>query len=106
MTTSPDAYDDALSAIRGHVDDLGAWLVVWANRQEPDAHARRCAGDAVGAVDAMLGHLYGVRTHLVSGIRKSDDQAAARADALLRGHVSTQTASDQEEGTQDDPQEV
>lgn len=54
------------------------------NRAEPDAHARRCAGDAVKAIDAMLGHLYGIRAQLVSEIRKSDDQAAGRADALLR----------------------
>ena len=108
MTASTDAYDGPLSAIRGHVDDLGTWLAVWSGRDDsrPDADARRCAGDAVKAFDAMLGHLYGVRTQLVSEIRKSDDQAAARTDALLRSRISTQTASDQEGSTQDDPQEV
>ena len=56
-----DAYDDALSAIRNHVDDLGAWLGIWENRKEPDAHARRCAGDAVNAMDSMLRQLYLLR---------------------------------------------
>ncbi len=31
--TPPDAYDTALSAIGNHVDDLGAWLAVWAARR-------------------------------------------------------------------------
>ncbi len=36
---STDPYDAALSAIRSHVDDLGAWLAIWLARAEPDAHA-------------------------------------------------------------------
>lgn len=85
MTTRQDAYDDALSAIRNHVDDLGVWLGIWSARDDsqPNAHARRCAGDAVTAIDAMLGGLYGVRAQLVSEIRDSDKATAARADALL-----------------------
>ena len=50
----PDPWDAALSAIRSAVDDLGAWLAIWSARHEPDAHARRCASDAVGAIDAAL----------------------------------------------------
>ena len=83
MTASP--YDDALSALRSGVDDLGTWLAIWEGRTEPDAHARRFASDAVGALDSMLGHIYGVRAQLVSEIRQADDAAAARADELLRG---------------------
>lgn len=64
VTASPD-YDDALSALRGHVDDFGAWLGIWENRSEPDGHARRCAGDAVGAIDTVLTELQGVRARLV-----------------------------------------
>jgi hypothetical protein len=81
MTAGP--YDDALSALRNGVDDLGTWLAIWEGRTEPDAHARRCASDAVAAIDSMLGHIYGVRAQLVSEIRKSDDATAARADTLL-----------------------
>jgi hypothetical protein len=83
VTTSQDAYDDALSAIRNHAEDLGGWLGIWENRSEPDAHARRCANDAVDAIDAMLRDLYKVRQQLISEIRDSDDASAARADALL-----------------------
>ena len=82
MSASP--YDDALSALHSGVDDLGVWLAIWSARNEPDAHARRCANDAVNAIDGMLGHLYGVRAQLVSEIRDADDATAARADALLR----------------------
>jgi hypothetical protein len=82
--TTTDAYDGPLSALRNHVDDLGAWLGIWVNRREPDARARRCASDAVNAIDAMLRELYLVRGRLVSEIRASDDATAARADELLR----------------------
>jgi hypothetical protein len=82
MTASP--HDAAVSAVRSHVDDLAASLAVWQARQEPDAHARRCANEAIDAIDAMLRDLYLVRGRLVSEIRQADDQAAQRADDLLR----------------------
>ena len=47
MTASP--HDGPLSALREHVEDIGTWEA----RGEPDAHARRCASDAVEAIDAM-----------------------------------------------------
>jgi len=81
MTASP--YDAPLSAIREHAEDLGAWLAIWENRKEPDAFARRCASDAVDAIDAMLRDLYLVRGRLTSEIRQADDATAARADTLL-----------------------
>ena len=84
MTASPGPYDGPLSALRNHVDDLGAWLGIWVNRSEPDAHARRCASDAVDAVDAALRELHGLRARLADEIRASDDAATARVDALLR----------------------
>ncbi len=82
VTTRQDAYDDALSEIRNHADDLGVWPAIWVNRSEADAHARRCASDAVDAIDAMLRDLHGIRARLVGEIRASDDATAARADAL------------------------
>jgi hypothetical protein len=78
-------YDDALSALRGHADDLGAWLAIWERRREPDAHARRCANDAMDAIDAALRELHGIRARLIGEIRASDDASAVRVDALLRG---------------------
>jgi hypothetical protein len=87
----PDTYDGPLSALRNHVDDLGAWLGIWVNRSEPDAHARRCASDAVAAIDSMLCHLYGVRAQLVSEIHRGDDATAARADTLLRGREESES---------------
>jgi hypothetical protein len=82
VTASPD-YDTPLSAIREHVEDLGTWLGFWSNRKEPDAQARRCASDAVDALDSMLRQLYLVRGWLTCEIRASDDASAARADELL-----------------------
>jgi len=84
VTASPD-YDAPLSALRSGVDDLGAWLGIWEGRTEPDARARRCANDAMDAIDAMLRDLYLVRGRLTSEIRAADDAIAARADELLRG---------------------
>jgi hypothetical protein len=81
-----DLYDAPLSALRNHVDELGTWLGIWCNRTEPDAHARRCANDAIDAIDAidaMLRELYKIRQQLVSEIRTADDATAARTDALL-----------------------
>ncbi len=45
VTASP--YNSPLSALREHVEDLVVALAIWEARTEPDAHARRCAGDAV-----------------------------------------------------------
>jgi hypothetical protein len=77
--------DAPLSAIRSHVDGLGVCLAIWEARREPEAHARRCAADAMGEIDAMLTDLHEVRAQLISDIRTSDDATAARADALLHG---------------------
>jgi hypothetical protein len=74
--------DAACSAIRTHIEDLCTWLAIWDARHEPDAHARRCASDAIGAIDAAIAELHGVRTRLVDETRASD-AAAERADALL-----------------------
>jgi hypothetical protein len=78
-----DPYDAPLSALRDHVDDLGAWLAIWEGRHEPDAHARRCASDAVDAIDAALREMHTLRSRLVGEIRTADDASAARADELL-----------------------
>lgn len=83
--TGQESYAAAVGAIRGHAEDLGDWLAVWAARDDskPDARTRRCASGAVGAIDTMLSELHGIRAQLVTEIRKSDDAAAARADELL-----------------------
>jgi hypothetical protein len=73
----------ALSGLREQVENLASWLVIWENRREPDAFARRCASDAVDAVDAALRDLYLIRGHLTAETRQADDTTAARADALL-----------------------
>jgi len=78
-----DAYDGPLSAIRNHAEDLATWLAIWENRAEPDAPARRCASDAVDAIDGMLRQLYLLRGRLTREIRDADDASATRADALL-----------------------
>lgn len=82
MTASP--YDAPLSELRSRVESLAVDLAVWEARNKPDAHARRCAGDAVDAIDAAVRSLHTIRAGLVSEIRASDDDSAARADELLR----------------------
>jgi hypothetical protein len=54
---------------------------IWANRTEPDAHARRCASDAVDAINAAIRELHEVRRRLIGEIRVGDDAAAARRRA-------------------------
>ena len=80
-------YDDAVTAIRSHADDLGVWLTIWQARQEdaPDPHARRCASDSIDAIDAAIRELHTIRARLIREVRRSDDQTAARVDALLAG---------------------
>jgi len=74
-------YDAPLSALRNRVDDLGIWLAIWEARSEPDAQARRCASDAVDAINATLRDLYTVRytvrQQLISEIRQADDALLA-----------------------------
>jgi hypothetical protein len=81
--TPPDPLDADLSALHSAVDDLGPWLAIWQARREPDARARRCASDAIDAIDTALAALHRVRARLVSETRQADDQAAARVDRLL-----------------------
>jgi hypothetical protein len=87
VTVIASPYDAPLSALREHVDDLGVWLAIWEARREPDAHARRCANDAVDAIDVALRELHAIRTRLTGEIRAADDASAARADALLKGRT-------------------
>jgi hypothetical protein len=69
----------------GHIGELGVALAMWAARDDSkaDPHARRAANTAMDALDAALALLHELRSRLVSEIRASDDQAAARVDALL-----------------------
>ena len=82
VTASP--YDAPLSALREHVENLAAWIGVWEGHKQPDAFARRCASDAVDAIDGALRDLYLVRRRLTAEIRQADDATAARANELLR----------------------
>lgn len=84
MSRPEDPYDNPLSALRSHVENMAAWLAIWEARREPDAHARRCATEAVDAIDDALSELHQIRARLISEIRVSDDASAARADELLR----------------------
>jgi hypothetical protein len=80
------AYDGALSAIQANLEDLGLWLAIWGARDDAriEPHARRCASDAVNAIDTMIAELHGIRGHLIPEIRASDAAAMAHADAVLR----------------------
>jgi hypothetical protein len=63
-----------MSAIRENVENLATWLAIWENRKEPDAFARRCASDAVDAIDNMLPDLYLIRRRLTHEIRQADER--------------------------------
>jgi len=81
VTASP--YDEPLSALRENTENLATWIAIWEARQEQDAFARRCASDAVDAIDGALRDLYLIRGQLAAEVRQADDATAARADALL-----------------------
>ena len=94
----PDGYDGPLSALRNNVEDLAVALAIWEARDDtrPDAHARRCANDAVDVIDGALAGLHKMRALLISEIRVSDDATAARADAMLaRTDDATTSSRDQ-----------
>jgi hypothetical protein len=86
MTAS--ACDAPLSGLRESIENLAAALAVWEHRHEPDAHARRCASDAVDAVDAMLRSLYDIRARRTGEIREADDAAAARPTNCCAGTMT------------------
>jgi hypothetical protein len=56
-----------------HLAVLDASLARWADRDEPDAEARRAASDAVAAMDTMIAGLHQMRARLIAEIRRSDD---------------------------------
>jgi hypothetical protein len=91
MSASP--YDAPLSAIRSHVENTAVWLAIWEARREPDAHARRCASDAVDAIDAMLRELHAIRQLLISEVQQADPATATRVDALLARTDDAMTSS-------------
>jgi hypothetical protein len=80
--SGPD-LDADLSVILDSAESIGVWVAIWQARAEPDAHARRCAADAIGAIDSGLAALHRVRAWLIGEVRQADDQAAARVDAML-----------------------
>jgi hypothetical protein len=71
-------FDAPLSVLREHVENLAAWLAIWEARSEPDATARRAAGDAVDAIDAAIRELHLVRQQLIGEIRTADDTRGIR----------------------------
>ena len=79
----PPDFDADLSAAREGVEYAGVARAIWEPRREPDAFARRCASDAIDAIDTALAALHRIRAEWITEIRQADDQAAARADALL-----------------------
>ena len=85
MNGPQDGYDNTVSALRSHADQLGVSIAAWASRDDarPCPAARHAANDAMDAIDVMLQALHALRRSLVSEIRASDDATAARADALL-----------------------
>ena len=88
-----DGYDSALSALRNNVEDLAIRVAIWEGRREPDAHARRCASDAVDAIDGAIKELHQIRQQLISEVQQADRATAARVDALLARTDDAMTSS-------------
>lgn len=84
-----DAYAGESAAIRDAAENLGVYLAIWAMRDngKTNAMARQAANDAMDAIDAALRELHALRQRLVSDIRRYDDTADARLDALLARRV-------------------
>lgn len=74
-----------IADVRDHVEDISAALAQWSEWDDtkPQPDLRRAASDAVRAIDDALAGLQRIRTQLVGEIRRSDDAAAKRVDALL-----------------------
>ena len=85
MRPSPPGPDlDAdLSVILDRAESIPAWVAIWQARTEPDAHARRCASDAIAAADELLAATHRIRARLVTEVRRADDETAVRVDELL-----------------------
>lgn len=79
------AYADESASIRSAAEDIGAYLAMWAIRDDskPCPDARRAANSAMDAIDRALAELHALRSRLVSDIRQSDDAAMARTAAML-----------------------
>jgi hypothetical protein len=91
MNGPQDGYDDTVSALRSHADQLGVSLAIWSARDDgkPDAHARRCANDALEAIDTALRALHQVRQRLTDEIRASGPLRSFQRinnDSLVPGH--------------------
>ena len=93
MTGPGDGYDSALSALRNNAEDLAIRIAIWEGRREPDAHARRCASDAVDAIDGAIKELHQIRQQLISEVQQADRATAARVDALLARTDDAMTSS-------------
>jgi hypothetical protein len=83
------AADRPLVDVPGRLENLagvlGVALAQWATRDDSKAQpeTRRAASTAVDAIDAMLRELHAARAALLAEIRRSDDAAMARVEALL-----------------------
>jgi hypothetical protein len=74
---------------------LGVALAQWSTRDDSKAQpaVRQGANTAMEAIDAMLAELHTLRAALVGEIRRSDDTAGARVDAMLAGYDREESAS-------------
>jgi hypothetical protein len=75
---------DVYAHLEDSVGVLSVSLGQWQDGR-PRAYARHAANTAMSAIDDMLRELHQMRARLVGEIRVSDDDAAARADAMLAG---------------------
>jgi hypothetical protein len=75
---------DALNILAG-AEELDEFMLAWACRDDSKAQpeVRQAASKAVDVIDTLLRDLHTIRVRLVGEIRKSDDAALVRTEALL-----------------------
>lgn len=75
-----------------HAADITAAVRTWQAREAGNASADQIltAREAVREIDCTLAHLHGLRSRLVTELRRDEDIAAARVDAMLAAYRAAQ----------------
>ena len=73
----------AAVTIRDRAEDVNVYLAGWQDETRDGAARRQALTDAVQSIDTILSAAHRLRESLLGQARLFDDEAIARADALL-----------------------